>query len=172
MPASTDSRHHGSPEQRMRGSLRGVVVSAVSEATSRGAGAVEAEHLLLALLHDRRNAAAVALAAAGLDYEAFSTALFAERDHSLRAAGVDPIPPERLVSTGRRDRPRWGTSAKQALGAGLHAAGGQRARSMRHTDVAVGVLSSSLGTVPRALAHAGFDRSELLKALVSATQEA
>jgi ATP-dependent Clp protease ATP-binding subunit ClpA len=178
MPASPSSKgaagHQGGslPEQRLRADVRGLVQLAIVEASNRGAGAVEAEHLLLALLFDRRNHAATALAAAGLDYEALAHALTAERENSLRTAGVEPIAPDRLAAAGRRERPRWGTSAKQALMAGHRMASTQRGHSMRHADVAAGILSSGLGTVPRALAYAGFDRARLLQAVVSATQEA
>jgi len=178
MPASDKRKGGGShqggslPEQRLRADVRGLVQLAVREAGNRGAGAVEAEHLLLALLFDRRNAAAAALAAAGLDYDAFAAALQSERENSLRSAGVEPIPAERLVSTGRRSRTSFGTSAKQALAAGHRMSATQRSHSMRHADVAAGVLAAGLGTVPRALAYAGFDRSRLLQAVVSGTQEA
>ncbi|AYG02688.1 Clp protease N-terminal domain-containing protein [Gryllotalpicola protaetiae] len=173
MPAPISAHQGGSlPEQRMRADVRGLVQLAVIEASNRGANAVQAEHLLLALLFDRRNRAAAALAEAGLDYDAFTAALAAEREQSLRAAGVAPIPAERLVATGRRERPRWGTSAKQALAAGHRMSSTQRGHSMRHADVAAGILASALGTVPRALAYAGFDRSQLLQAVVSVAQEA
>lgn len=168
------SSHQGGsmPEQRLRADVRGLVQLAIVEASNRGAAAVEAEHLLLALLFDRRNRAATALAAAGLDYEAFGAALAAERENSLRTAGVEPIPAERLVSAGRRERPHWGTSAKQALLSGHRMSATQRSHSMRHADVAAGILAATLGTVPRALAYAGFNRSQLLQAVVSAAQEA
>jgi len=173
VPASA-SRHQGgaAPEQRLRADVRGLVQLAVVEASNRGAAAVEAEHLLLAVLFDRRNRAASTLAAAGLDYEALTRALATERENSLRAAGVEPIPAERLMSTGHRARTGFGTSAKQALVAGHRLSTSRRSHTMGHTDVAAGILSSGLGTVPRALAYAGFNRSELLQALVSATQEA
>jgi ATP-dependent Clp protease ATP-binding subunit ClpA len=173
MPASISSHQGGSlPEQRLRADVRGLVQLAVVEASNRGAGAVEAEHLLLALLFDRRNRAATALAAAGLDYEALARALMAERENSLRTAGVEPIPAERLVSSGQRARTSFGTSAKQALMAGHRLSSSRRGHTMGHADVAAGILSSGLGTVPRALAYAGFDRARLLQAVVSATQEA
>ncbi|GAA4159163.1 hypothetical protein GCM10022286_13100 [Gryllotalpicola daejeonensis] len=177
MPASSDRKstasHQGGslPEQRLRADVRGLVQLAIVEASNRGAGAVEAEHLLLALLFDRRNRAATALAAAGLDYDAFAAALLTERENSLRAAGVEPIAAERLASAGQRSRTTFSASAKQALAAGHRVSTSRRSHTMRHTDVAAGVLSSQVGTVPRALAYAGFDRSELLKAVVSATQE-
>jgi D-alanyl-D-alanine carboxypeptidase len=44
-------------------------------------------------------------------------------------------------------------------------ASAMRHRSRRATDLLVGILSAELGTVPRALALAGVDRTELLSAL-------
>lgn len=173
MPASTSAHQGGSrPEQRLRSEVRGLVQFAIVEASNRGSATVEAEHLLLALLFDRRNAATTALVAAGFDYAALSAALVIERESSLRAAGVEPIAAERLAATGRRERPGWGTSAKQALAAGSRVSSAQRRHSMRHADVAAGILSSTLGTVPRAIAYAGLDRQQLLQAAVSAAQEA
>lgn len=166
MPASTSAHQGGSlPEQRMRLDVRGVVQLAVVEASDRNSERVEAEHLLLALLFDRSNPAAAILRGEGLDYDGLTRALVGERTASLRAAGVEPVPAERLATSGRRGRPRFATSFKQALQAGHRLAPTQRNHTMRSEDVAIGVLAAELGTVPRALALAGFDRRALLAAL-------
>jgi len=149
----------------MRPDVRGIVQLAVVEASNRGSESVGAEHLLLALLFDRGNPAAVLLRGSGLDYEGLTAALAGERTASLRAAGVEPVPAERLQSSGRRGRPRFATSFKQALATGHRLAPTQRSHTMRHADVAIGVLAAELGTVPRALALAGFDRKALLTVL-------
>jgi hypothetical protein len=168
------SSHQGGSfeEQRLRADVRGLVQLAVVEASNRAAAAVEAEHLLLAVLFERRNPASRALAAAGLDYEAFDRALAVERERSLEVAGIAPIPAGRLTALPRRDRPRWGASAKEALARGHRFTGTQRQHTMRHLDVAAGVLSAPLGTVPRALGYAGLDRDALLEAVQAAAQAA
>jgi ATP-dependent Clp protease ATP-binding subunit ClpA len=177
MPAPTDPSagqaggHQGRSGQSIGAEVRALVRLATAEAERRGVPAVDAEHLMLALLAGTGDIPAT-LAAAGLDYDAFARALIIERGNSLRAAGVEPVPEERLVSAGRPGRARFGTSARQALVAAHRVSASRRRHSMRTGDVAAGILSSSLGTVPRALAYAGFDRTELLHAVVSATQEA
>ncbi|GAA4180235.1 Clp protease N-terminal domain-containing protein [Gryllotalpicola koreensis] len=183
MSASTDGRtggHQGRSGQSIGAEVRALVRLATAEAERRGLPAVEAEHLMLALLAGTGSTggtagtggAAAVLAAEGLDYDTFARALIAERENSLRAAGVEPVPADRLVSTGRQSRARFGTSARQALVAAHRVSASHRRHNMRTGDVAAGILSSSLGTVPRALAYAGLDRSRLLQAVVSATQEA
>lgn len=149
-------------EQRMRPSVRPLVKLALVEARNRGADAVEAEHLMLALLFDRHNPAALALGEAGLDYAAFDRAIAAERERGLRTAGVAPVPPERLRATARDPRTRWAASAREALARGHRLSTTQLHHTMRHADVAVGILTAEIGTVPRALAVAGFDRQALL----------
>src|SRR3979490_2442042 len=100
--------------------LRPIIIRAVSEAQRRGDTAVEAEHLLLALADDSDKETAATLAAVGLDHAGVIRALRAERDASLEAAGVTPVPEERLVSSARVTRPRWGASARQTLVAASH----------------------------------------------------
>jgi ATP-dependent Clp protease ATP-binding subunit ClpA len=146
--------------------LRPIIARAVSEAQRRGDSAVEAEHLLLALADDSDREPAATLAAAGLDHAGVVRILRAERVASLEAAGVTPVPEERLVSTVRVTRPRWGASARQTLVAAAHRrTGADRQRRMAEKDLAIALLDLSLGTVPRALVLAGIDREALVEAL-------
>jgi ATP-dependent Clp protease ATP-binding subunit ClpA len=146
--------------------LRPIILRAVSEAQRRGDAAVEAEHLLLALADDSDREPAATLAAAGLDHAGVIRALRAERTASLEAAGVTPVPEERLVSTVRVTRPRWGASARQTLVVASRMRTGQeRRRRMAEKDLAIALLDLQLGTVPRALELAGVDRSALAAAL-------
>ena len=146
--------------------LRPIISRAVSEAQRRGAGAVEAEHLLLALADDTDKEPAATLAAAGLDHAGVIRALRAERAASLESAGVAPVPEERLVSTARVTRPRWGASARQTLViASRMRTGAERRRRMAEKDLAIALLDLQLGTVPRALELAGIDRQALVAAL-------
>ncbi|MFC4242051.1 Clp protease N-terminal domain-containing protein [Gryllotalpicola reticulitermitis] len=167
MPAV--SRHQGGSveEQRMRPDVRGIVQLAAVEASNRGSNVIEAEHLLLAIAFHRANPAARALAELGLDYAAIATALEAERARALSVAGIQPFAPERLASTQRDRRSRLGASFRDALARGHRFSSTQRRHTMGYTDVAIGILTAELGTVPRALAVSGFDRDALLHALSS-----
>ncbi|MFT3888620.1 MAG: hypothetical protein QM713_10725 [Arachnia sp.] len=92
-------------------------------------------------------------------------ALRTEREHSLRAAGVDPaasdaLTPTRLPIT----RARWGSSIREAIDRGAkeaRSAGHRDRRAFRQADLLLGLLSLEVGTVPRALAYAGIDREAL-----------
>ncbi|HEU0257643.1 MAG TPA: hypothetical protein VFQ96_07370 [Microbacteriaceae bacterium] len=145
--------------------VRAIVLAAIEEATGRGAAAVEASDLLLALTIGPGPVAEV-LAEVGLDHDGLAGALRVEWEASLRYAGVAPLPAEQLAATPAHNRPRFGTSAREALVAGhrmlAHAAA---RRSGRRRDdersVALGVLHAELGTVPRALELAGVDRRSL-----------
>jgi ATP-dependent Clp protease ATP-binding subunit ClpA len=146
--------------------LRPIVTRAVSEAQRRGDNAVEAEHLLLALADDSDKEPAATLAAVGLDHAGVIRILRAERAASLEAAGVAPITEERLVSTARVTRPRWGASARQAMVAASHRrVGADRQRRSAENDLAIALVDLQLGTVPRALVLAGIDREALVAAL-------
>ena len=146
--------------------LRPIILRAVSEAQRRGDSAVEAEHLLLALADDSDREPAATFAAVGLDHAGVIRALRAERVASLEAAGVTPVPEERLVAAVRVTRPRWGASARQAMvAASRMRTGPERHRRMAEKDLAIALLDLQLGTVPRALELAGIDRTALVAAL-------
>lgn len=158
-------------EERLSGRLRSIVIRALNEATRRGAGTVEAEHLLLAIAADDRSDTAAILAEAGLDYAAIDAALTNERAHSLTLAGVTPVDATQLTSTPRRTRPAWGASLREAMGrAHRHSTRQHRNRSrMAESDLVVGIVQAKLGTVPRALALAGIDQDALIARLQHAS---
>ncbi|MFF2277192.1 Clp protease N-terminal domain-containing protein [Agromyces sp. NPDC058126] len=153
--------------------LKQVIISAVDEATRRGAPSVEAEHLLLAIAsgHD---AAGRTLAAFGLDRAGVDAALRGERERSLRAAGIEPVAEERLLAT-RQSRPRWGATVREALRRADFSVHRGRRRAERErlavADALVGILRADLGTVPRALAYAGVDRVALVAQLERVSSE-
>jgi ATP-dependent Clp protease ATP-binding subunit ClpA len=161
MPDNT-TQDTGENDRRLSRALRDTVTRAVDEARLRGASLVEAEHLLLALSTTADSTAQSALASSGLDHAGIEAALRAERDASLRAAGVEPVPEERLTATPRTARPRWGASARDALVRAHKLAGRGRDRRTAESDLLAGILSIELGTVPRAIAIAGIDRTALL----------
>ena len=147
--------------------LKAVIVRSIDEAAARGAARVEAEHLLLAIAGSG-DVAAGALADAGLDHAGVEAALRGEREHALRAAGVEPVAEERLQATGT-SRPGWGASIREALKRGNFTARRDRSRAERErlavADSLIGVLRADLGTVPRALAYEGVDRAALITRL-------
>lgn len=141
-------------------SLKPVLARAIDEARTRASANVEAEHLLLALATDQSPGTAEILADAHLDHDAIDAALRRERAESLDAAGIAPVDPDTLAASPRQARPGWGTSAKEALTRGHREK--SRTRDVE-TELLIGVLGATLGTVPRALTLAGIDRAELLE---------
>lgn len=139
-----------------------LVERAWEEATLLGATRIEAEHLLLALSRHPGWDAGRVLAEVGLDHAGMREALDAGLERSLAAVGVTatafgladrPLPP-----TGQ---PRMGTSAKRALHCALLVVKARGDRSIQPTHILLGALRAVEGTVPRALAAAGVDRSTL-----------
>jgi D-alanyl-D-alanine carboxypeptidase len=138
---------------------------AIREAVARRAGTVEAEHVLLATLERSDGPAARALAAGGLDYATFTRSLEAERARSLGAAGITPIPAETLAATPRTAQPGWGASIRDVLRRGDKPAAKDGRPAALEIELATAILLADLGTVPRALALAGFNRIELIELL-------
>ena len=85
-------------DERLGATLKQVVERSIDEAMRRGASQVDAEHLLLSIAATDDPAAA-ALAEFGLDHAAIDAALRGEREHALRAAGIEPVADERLRAT-------------------------------------------------------------------------
>lgn len=145
---------------------RATLMGAAVEAQRLGLAVTEAEHLLLALAAEPLSPAGALLAEVGLDHAGALAALKAEREHSLRAAGVDPAASEALRPTRLPvTRARWGSTIRDVIdrGATIARSSGRRdRRAFRQTDLLAGLLSLEVGTVPRALAYAGVDREDLL----------
>jgi ATP-dependent Clp protease ATP-binding subunit ClpA len=145
-------------------SLKAVIMEAIDEAIRRGAQNVEAEHLLLAIAAGHEVAART-LAEFGLDHEGVDAALRGEREHALRAAGIEPVAEERLQAT-RRSRPGWGASIREALRRAPYRARSRPDRErLAIADTLIGILRADLGTVPRALAYAGVEPAALISRL-------
>src|SRR4029453_10452582 len=147
--------------------LKPVVMRSIDEAVRCGASSVEAEHLVLSISANA-DLASRTLAEFGLDHAGIETALRAERERSLRAAGVEPVAEERLRST-RGSRPIWGASLRDALRRADFRSTRDRSRTEREPMAVVGallgILRADLGTVPRALAYASVDRAALIARL-------
>jgi ATP-dependent Clp protease ATP-binding subunit ClpA len=149
-------------DQKLNKSLTRVLERAIEEATTLRAPAVEAEHLLLALASDETLAARRVLTESGLYHDGITAALRREREESLSAIGIDPLDEQKSAATPRQSRPGWGTSTKEAIHRGKAVSGQDGRRRPAETELLLGILTAGLGTVPRALAFAGVDRSALL----------
>ncbi|MGW0801708.1 Clp protease N-terminal domain-containing protein [Nonomuraea sp. NPDC002799] len=138
-----------------------IVERGEAEARADGSAAVEVHHLLLAVSAQAGTAAHEVLTSAGLTREAIRGALDREFEHSLSGAGVSlaafglprPTPDARRSMS-------VGASARLALERGLAAATGKK--DLRPAHLLLGILEAEVGTVPRALALAGVDRTGLV----------
>ena len=135
-----------------------------AEAKRDGAKFIEAEHMLLALAGDRDGEAAKMLNESGLDHARLVSALQEEHRRTLAFAGMNAPSKDLVEATALESTLTFGTSAKTALRRALMGSRGDHRRRprLRGTDLLVGILQAELGTVPRALAIAGVDRTALL----------
>jgi ATP-dependent Clp protease ATP-binding subunit ClpA len=142
-------------------STRDVVTQARELASALNARTVEAEHLLL-VLAGPCDETAIILQQVALDRSRIEAALREESEASLAAAGLEPLTAERAMRSGHTRAPQWGASAKSALKRGHDTAKQSNRAGETPADLLLGVLEAELGTVPRALAIAGADRSALI----------
>lgn len=148
---------------------RPIIMRSITEASARRDRSVEAEHLLLAILHDPKLSAARALTQSRLTIDWWQKALTAERRETLRSAGVDSIDDSRLDSTPSGKRPIWGASGREALKRGsLLAVERGHHHRMDDVDIALGVLGSPLGTIARVAARNDLDVAALVDQLRAA----
>jgi len=139
--------------------LRALLEQAGREAREDGSATIEAQHLLLAMASQSETEPGPWLRAVGLDHRALRAALDQEFEHGLRAAGVSLEASQRPRATGASPPPgALGSSVQQALERGLQ--GLETTPRPRH--LLLGILLAELGSVPRALTLAGFDRGDLL----------
>ena len=147
--------------ERFTRDARAVVTQAETEARELGSPTIEAEHLLLAMTHgNRATAAGEALAATGLDHDAITAALDAQRDRSLLAVGIS-IGDFDLPKPAPAGKPRLAASTKSALEHSLRIALVRADKRIEPGHILLALLRAEAGTVPRALAAAGVDKREL-----------
>jgi ATP-dependent Clp protease ATP-binding subunit ClpA len=139
------------------------------EAKRDSAKLIEAEHMLLGLAADTDGDAAKVMKESGLDHGRLASALHEEHRRTLAFAGMNAPTKELVEATALESSLMFGTSAKTALRRALHASRHDRPRRprLRSTDLLFGILQAELGTVPRALAIAGIDRTALISRLTS-----
>ncbi|GAA5101429.1 Clp protease N-terminal domain-containing protein [Nocardia iowensis] len=151
--------------------LHAVITEGSSEAQRDGSATVEAQHLLLAIAGQEGTAPQRVLASVGLDHQSIRDALRREFEHSLSAAGVSPAAIAPSGSRGYyKGRPNVGASTKLALERSFSSVA--RKRDLRPAHVLLGILRAEVGTVPRALALAGIDRTDLQARVQQTLEEA
>jgi ATP-dependent Clp protease ATP-binding subunit ClpA len=136
--------------------LRTILEQAGLEAQRDRSATTEAQHVLLAMASEAE--ARELLESVGLDRGALRAALDRELEHTLSAVGVSVEAPERQRGESGTHPPALGTSVRHALERGL----GALREAPRPAHLVLGILQAEVGTVPRALALAGFDRSALI----------
>ena len=139
--------------------LRTLLEHAGSEAERDRSATIEAQHLLLAMAAPSETETSELLGSLGLDHGTLRGALELELGHALHAAGlsVDAAALPEGKGSSRR-APAVGSSVQHALERGL----GTLRAAPRPAHLLLGILQAEVGTVPRALALAGLDRSALL----------
>jgi D-alanyl-D-alanine carboxypeptidase len=144
--------------------LHTVIDQGTTEARRGGSATVEAHHLLLAIAAERETGTHRILTSVGLDEGVLREALDREFEHSLNAVGVSLTPFDLPRPSGFSGRsPQLGASAKLALERGF--ASVSRKKDLRPAHLLLGIVQAEIGTVPRALALAGIDRTDLVTRL-------
>jgi len=132
---------------------REVVEAAYQEARVAGSPTIEAEHLLLAISRDERMAELI-----GLDHDGLADALDVEFAAALDVVGVSADTHGRPPVTAA-PKQSMGTSGKLALERAVKLAAMRRDKRLEPAHLVLGVLKADHGTLPRALALAGIDRT-------------
>ncbi len=144
--------------ERFTREARAVVVRAESEARDAGSGAIEAEHLLLALTDT------APMRAQGIGHADLLAALETQEERALAAVGVRSADFDVPRRPNREARIRFGASAKRALERALKAAVARKDKRILAEHLVLGVVAAEAGTVPRALRAGGFDAAGLVEA--------
>jgi len=137
--------------ERFTRDSRAVVLRAMDVARRLGAEQIEPEHLLLALAEGGGDAAARALAEAGIDAAAIERAIEQDLVASLELVGV----PASVVAAApvhpRADRPGFGVLAKQALERALKEAVCRGDRRLGAEHMLLGLVHPPVASVARVL---------------------
>ena len=139
--------------ERFARTSREVVEAAYHEAGAAGSPTIEAEHVLLAISRDARMAELL-----GLDHDALADALDVEFAAALDVVGVsaDTYGRPPVLAAPKQS---MGTSGKLALERAVKLAAARRDKRLEPAHLMLAVLKADHGTVPRALALAGVDRT-------------
>jgi ATP-dependent Clp protease ATP-binding subunit ClpA len=155
--------------ERFTRSGRATVNQAQRIATEAGAPTIEAEHLLLALTRHTGGRAAQALHALGMSEAKVRGALDDEFGHALQAVGVATTmgPPARRGAGSVSGTPRFGQSAKLALGRTVQAAVDRGHKSLDDDDLLLGLTRAEAGVIPGVLRSLDLTPAEVEAALRS-----
>ncbi|GAB4586626.1 Clp protease N-terminal domain-containing protein [Nocardia sp. IFM 10818] len=149
--------------------LGSVIEQAGREAQRDGSATIEAQHMLLAITRQDGTEPQAVLAAAGLDHDGISAALDREFEQSLAVAGVAARAadlPEPVARQSAADT--LGASGKLVFERMMTS---YAKRELRPAHLLLAILRAEVGTVPRALAAAGVDRTELVNQVRAALGE-
>lgn len=142
--------------KQFRGELQELLLRAQDEAADRGAPAVEAEHLLLAMAAVPFGQASRVLQALGVSRDSIAQALDRERTSALAVVGVETrgLPHPQPVRDSRRHL--WGPSARLAA---------ERSTKEDSADtqlrILLGIVHAEAGVIPRLLAELGLTTSDV-----------
>jgi D-alanyl-D-alanine carboxypeptidase len=139
--------------------LHTIIVRGEHEARDDGSATIEAPHLLLAIAGEQEPTTHQVLASVGLDHQAVRDALDREFEHSLSAVGVSRTAYDLPSPSKAPDHPKMGASAKLALERGFSSVASKK--DLQPAHLLLGILQARVGTVPRALALAGVDQTDL-----------
>ncbi|HKO94626.1 MAG TPA: Clp protease N-terminal domain-containing protein [Polyangiaceae bacterium] len=139
--------------------VEATITQAGREAEAERSTTIEAQHVLLAIAAQPQTPPAQLLSSVGLDHRALRSALDREFEHSLSVAGV-ALGAFELAAPSAAPQPatQLGSSVRQAIERGVQGV----EKGLQPAHLLLGILQAEVGTVPRALALAGIDRTELL----------
>lgn len=148
--------------ERFAREAKDVVRQAERRAASAGDGAVDAEHLLLALADTPGTSGGRALEAAGVDSTLLAEAIARDEAALLQAVGVSAAPRPGRPFTGRRLR--FTPASRRALEGALRAAVARGDRRIETRHVLLGLVEPPVGRVGQVLEHAGTDAAAVRRA--------
>jgi ATP-dependent Clp protease ATP-binding subunit ClpA len=137
--------------ERFEGDSRRAIERAQDVARRLGAEHLEPEHLLLALAEGYADAAARALAEAGLDGRAIEAAIEQDLVAALEVVGVPASVVAATPAHPRADRPRFSVPAQRALQQTLQEAVRRGARRIGTEHVLLGLVAPPTVSVSRLL---------------------
>lgn len=151
--------------ERFSQSLRSTVEDALEVARGEHAHSLEAQHLLLALVHRASGPTASALDQLGLTEGAIRAALDREVVSALQLVGVAAPTGPRPASGTSTTSPRFGQSAKLALERTLQVATSSGDRKLDDRHLLLAIARAEAGVIPRLLDELNLSLARITTAL-------